>query len=140
MTYFLAYFETKNPSSDNFSGFSDVGRYTLPTRIFGGTVDVSLDGKLIQASVITDFSGQAANDYLLSRGKEERKELLRFIQGRLRNSCVTACLVGYIEMGQETIYANEKKQIALADLEMQLLEPPLVNTCFEITDFHAPSV
>lgn len=96
MSFFLAYFESKNQLSRNFDGFADVGNYCIPESMLAGNIDISLDGKKYIGQLVSDHSLQSANDFFRKDRDELRKELFRFIEGRLANTCVVANLVGYI--------------------------------------------
>lgn len=132
MTYFIAYFELKNKHSESYSGFADVGNYTVPQEICGGTINVRHNNEIIRSSVITDFSGQSSNDYFMRKGVEVRKLLTSFIQERSNNKCVIPCIVGFIDTGQDTVSPVKHKTMDLTALHKFFAEEPSIGTCLEI--------
>lgn len=97
MSYFLIYFEKNNSNSKDYGGFSSVGKFSIPEKIFGGWVDIYYEGKKITAALVTDWSRQAENDIFKKEGSGARQQLIDFLEDRLKNKCVVACLAGYIE-------------------------------------------
>ncbi|WP_157648157.1 hypothetical protein [Burkholderia ubonensis] len=97
MSYFLIYFEKNNSNSNDYGGFSSVGKFSIPPEIFGGWVDICYEGKKRTAALVTDWSRQAANDLFRKEGEGARRQLIDFLGERLKNKSVVACLAGYIE-------------------------------------------
>lgn len=97
MSFFLAYFESKNRLATDFKGFSDVGNFCVPESMRAGNINILLGEKKYNGQLVSDHSFQSANDLFRKKeGGELREELFRFIAGRLLNTCVVANIVGYI--------------------------------------------
>ncbi|MCI3970234.1 hypothetical protein CFB34_014450 [Burkholderia sp. HI4860] len=69
MSYFLVYFEKNNSNSTDYSGFLSVGKFSIPSEIFGGWVNVLYEGKERVAALVTDWSRQTANDMFKREGE-----------------------------------------------------------------------
>ena len=120
MSFFLAYFESRNKSSRDFDGFAEVGNFSIPEGLLAGDMHVSLGGRNYISQLVADHSKQSANNFFRKEGDELRKELFIFLERRLSNTCVIANLVGYVmrsEIGdlqiaslRETTFNEFKKQ------------------------------
>lgn len=132
MSYFMAYFETNNKQSQNYTGFSDIGRYVFPKKIYGGSIIVCLKGKEHKASIITDFSKQSANDYFLKKGMSTRDYLIKFIAERSRNESIISNIIEYIDTGQKTISPKGSKIITIGDLSSFFVAGPRPGICIEV--------
>ncbi|MDP9511625.1 hypothetical protein WIN67_19165 [Pseudomonas idahonensis] len=132
MSYFMAYFEINNKQSQDYNGFTDVGNFIMPKKIYGGTILINRNGKVHKASIITDLSKQSANDYFLKRGTSARSELINFIVERTKNNSIISCVVGYIDTGQTTIFPKEHERINLESFPYIFDKKPCVEKCLEI--------
>ncbi|WP_124586074.1 hypothetical protein [Burkholderia contaminans] len=135
MSYFLIYFEKNNSNSINCSGFSSVGKFSIPSEIFGGWVNVLYEGKERAAALVTDWSHQAANDIFKKEGEGARRQLIDFLVERLKNKSIVACLAGYIENNSGDLVAMEKGRLLRVGQIGELLARRVdVGRCIEIID------
>jgi hypothetical protein len=134
MSYFLSYFEVKNKKSENYKGFSEVGNFSIPAEIDGGNISVIYQGKIYKATILTDLSRQCSNDLFSDVGSLERTMLLSFILERLKNDCVTLCLVLFMEP-EEIIQVIKSYSVFGDDLISFFHCRPEVGCCTEIVRF-----
>ncbi|GKT26889.1 hypothetical protein [Acidovorax sp. SUPP3334] len=116
MSLFLAYFEEKNPTSSNYQGFKDVGKFNIPKEINAGTVRLIYKGKTIEATLISDKSRQSINYIFIKKDIQSRIKLINFIQSRTANSCIIINIVGYIE-GSKNTEVKLLKKIFIKDID-----------------------
>ncbi|MDY7804517.1 hypothetical protein [Burkholderia stagnalis] len=133
MSYFLIYFEKNNSNSSDYSGFSSVGKFSIPPEIFGGWVNICYEGKKRTAALVTDWSRQAANDLFRKEGEGARQQLIDFLSERLKNKSVIACLAGYIENNSGSLANIEGANFLRAGKIEELLARRVdVGRCIEI--------
>ncbi|UXU90155.1 hypothetical protein [Burkholderia sp. S-53] len=133
MSYFLIYFEKKNSNSKEYGDFLSVGKFSIPSEIFGGWVDICYEGKKRTAALVTDWSRQAANDIFRKEGEGARQQLIDFLDGRLRNKSVVACLAGYIENNSGALAEVEVGSLLrVGQIEELLARRIDVGKCVEI--------
>lgn len=87
MSYCLIYFESKNKNSNNFSGFSEVGNFTFPSKIKHEKRKIIFENKEYMAIYFFFFDNCDTWDI----------ELIKFINQRLNNDCIIAYLGIYFE-------------------------------------------
>ncbi|WP_175001502.1 hypothetical protein [Burkholderia lata] len=134
MSYFFGLFLKNNSNSINYSGFSSVGKFSIPSEIFGG-VNVLYEGKERAAALITDWSHQAANYIFKKEGEGARRQLIDFLVERLKNKSIVACLAGYIENNSGDLVAMEKGRLLRVGQIGELLARRVdVGRCIEIID------
>lgn len=135
MSYFLVYFEKSNSNSTDYSGFLSVGKFSIPSEIFGGWVNVLYEDKERVAALVTDWSRQAANDMFKREGEGARRQLIDFIGKRLKNKSVVACLAGYIENNSGDLVAMEKERLLRVGQIGEFLARRIdAGRCIEIID------
>lgn len=101
MSFFLIYFESKNSTSSNYRKFSAVGNFQVPKNIFAGKIDGTCCGLKFSGAIISDYSGQSANNFFLKNGNILRTELISFIEQRLDNECIISNLFGFMFNGED---------------------------------------
>ena len=107
MTAFFLYFETKNISSSNYHGFSDVGNFVVPKLISSGKIPIILNKKEIMASMISDGSNHGIVDYFIGSEKHEiRNILFEFIEKRISNDAIIANIIKFIYNNQKNLVYN----------------------------------
>jgi len=114
MSFFLAYFETNNPKSTNYSEFKDVGKFSVPHDIYGGQILILHETKSYNAAIISDETRQCANNLFVKN--ESRKILFNFIESRIRLShCIMPALGGFIMKNNQNSISAQKIEIVKLD-------------------------
>jgi hypothetical protein len=127
MSFFLLYFETKNNKSTSYAGFSDVGVFNVPNEIFAGNTQVIFDRKKYNAAVISDETGQCANNFFSKKGLLLRLKLFNFIEHRLGNNSIISNLAGFIS-------SNGDYAINIGNIKY--IEYEFLETFFRRDNFH----
>lgn len=104
MTAFFIYFETKNISSTNYDGFSEVGNFIVPKMINSGKIPIIFNKKKMMASMISDGSNHGIVDYFISSNKHLIRDVLfNFINKRIENDAIVANIIRFIYDNQESL-------------------------------------
>ncbi len=132
MSIFLYYFESRNPNSLNFKGFSDVGAFTVPSNLSMGYTDVMFLGKAVRAGVIGHHL--SANDFFI-KGKEKLiDELTVFLSKRVQNSAIVAHLACAIESNNDEMIVFETDGVLAMDSLYALFSEVKTNRwCYQLT-------
>ncbi len=110
MSRYLVYFELKNKKSTNYSGFSKVGKFNIPEKIYAGDIQVLFKEKKLSGNIISDESRLSANNFFLKKSTALHNILFDFIEERMRNECIIPCLSTFIHM-------NKKRAILITKIE-----------------------
>lgn len=116
MSLFLLYFETANPNSHDYSGYREVGKFSIPKEIFSGEKKVLFHNKSIRGGIISDESKMCANDLLLGKPNHARSLLISFISERLTNACINSHIFGYIEPSENPIAPTRLATVEFEEL------------------------
>lgn len=130
MTAFFLYFETRNASSTHYEGFAEVGRFVVPGRLDSGRMPLSVNGRQVVASMLSDGSNHGIADYFIGSDKQAiRESLFGFMQARLSNDAIVAHLMRFIYDNQKalTVDTANAVDLSLADFKARfgqaLFEP-----------------
>jgi hypothetical protein len=134
MSFYLFYFETKNADSVSYQNFAEVGKFSVPAEFDSGELMVLLNGKRLRSSIISDDTGQSANNLFSKNHIDQRMLLFNFIENRINNESVVSHIGGFIETGLDELIVNNVESISFMKLKdnfsMNIFRK---NSCFQLT-------